>query len=89
MNRYFLQALITLTIVNVSGGDDFSETVVTARNLGSFDRPVNYDRNKTGFGFREFIRLNGLYSGGFLNTEDGDGSTLVIKTKVAIIEDEV
>ena len=48
-----LQALITLTIVNVSGGDDFSETVVTARNLESFDRPVNYDRNKTGFGFRE------------------------------------
>lgn len=87
--RWPMQALITLTIVNVSGGDDFSETVVTARNLGSFDRPVNYDRNKTGFGFREFIRLNGLYSGGFLNTEDGDGSTLVIKTKVAIIEDEV
>ena len=48
-----MQALITLTIMNVSGGDDFSETVVTARNLGSFDRPVNHDRNKTGFGFRE------------------------------------
>ena len=39
--------------------------------------------------FREFIRLNGLYSGGFLNTEDGNGGTLVIKTKVGIIDDEV
>ena len=34
---------------------------------------------------REFIRLNGLYKGGFLNTEDGDGGTLVIKTKVVYL----
>ncbi len=56
--------------------------------------------NKTGFGFRHFIRVNGLYSAGFISVDRSsemaaamsqnspDADQLVIKAKVEVIEPE-
>jgi hypothetical protein len=35
----------------------------------AFRRPVS-DRNPVGFGLHEFIRINSLYSGGFVSDDD-------------------
>eukprot|EP00090_Calanus_glacialis_P002355 TRINITY_DN11751_c0_g1_i3.p1 TRINITY_DN11751_c0_g1~~TRINITY_DN11751_c0_g1_i3.p1 ORF type:complete len:138 (+),score=23.59 TRINITY_DN11751_c0_g1_i3:245-658(+) len=72
---------ITLTIVNQREGiirEHFSETIDSITGLAAFDRPYE-ERNMRGFGFQEFIRVNSLYTGGFL---EAGNDTLIIKADV-------
>lgn len=58
--------------------DDFCETMITPGTSEAFRRPFE-DRNPVGFGLHEFIRINSLYSGGFLSNSD----ILVVKANVS------
>eukprot|EP00092_Neocalanus_flemingeri_P012024 GFUD01012961.1.p1 GENE.GFUD01012961.1~~GFUD01012961.1.p1 ORF type:complete len:456 (+),score=126.82 GFUD01012961.1:78-1445(+) len=72
---------ITITIFNQREGilrEHFTETMDTMPGLAAFDRPTE-ERNMRGFGFQEFIRVNSLYTGGFLLA---DNDTLIIKADV-------
>jgi hypothetical protein len=73
---------ITLTVFNQREGilrEHFSESMDSMPGLAAFDRP-DEERNKRGFGFQEFIRVNSLYTGGFIMPMHED--TLVIKAEV-------
>lgn len=70
---------VTLTIFNQKEGlirEHLSETMDTMPGLAAFERP-SADRNPRGFGFQEFIRVNGIYTGGFIHND-----TLLVKVKV-------
>jgi len=70
---------VTLTLFNQKEGlirEHLSETMDTMPGLAAFERPTS-DRNPRGFGFQEFIRVNGLYTGGFIHND-----TLLVKVKV-------
>jgi len=41
----------------------------TPETSEAFRRPTS-DRNPVGFGLQEFIRINSLYSGGFISIDD-------------------
>lgn len=77
---------ITMSILNLQEDrihkEDFSETMITAQKMKAFERTANAERNHFGFGFGEFVRVNGLYSGGFVSSED----TLVIRVSVVCNE---
>jgi len=73
---------ITLTVLNQGEGmlrEHFSESMDSMPGLASFEQPEK-ELNKMGFGFQEFIRVNSLYTGGFVQPVQGD--TLVVKAEV-------
>lgn len=76
-----LQAKIKITILNLGPErlhrEDFSEIMDTYNLKRAFGRPSE-ERNNFGFGLAEFIRVNSLYTAGFLSA----GNTLVIKAHV-------
>jgi len=75
---------ITFTIFNQGEGmlrEHFTESMDSMPGLAAFDQPEE-EWNKRGFGFQEFVRVNSLYTGGFIQPMQGD--TLVIKAEVKV-----
>lgn len=81
---------VTFSLVNLSTDrihrEQFSHEFFTENQLGngiSVQRPEKgQERNKNGIGFPEFIRINSLYSGGFL----GRNNTLVIRVNIQTMD---
>ena len=65
--------------------EDFHDTIVTTCDSEAFQRQNLY-RNEVGIGHPDFIRVNALYSGGFVNYPGND--TLVIKAYVVCTGNE-
>jgi len=57
------------------------ESIDSIPKSDAFKRPNN-DRNMIGFGFQTFVRVNSLYTEGFL---DPEMNTLVVKAKVVSV----
>ncbi|CAB4057114.1 TRAF6 [Lepeophtheirus salmonis] len=68
---------ISLTAVREISENFFETIKEIPEGSKAFERPIS-ERNPTGFGFTEFIRVNALYSGGFINTEN----TLILKAEL-------
>lgn len=71
---------IKITVINQRGGilrEHFSETIDSLPGLAAFEKPEE-DLNARGFGFQEFIRVNSLFTDGYLTDDD----CLVIKADV-------
>ena len=51
---------------NLLHREDFHDTIVTTTESEALQRPSRYDRNEVGIGPADFIRINALYSGGFV-----------------------
>ena len=57
---------ILVTIKNpIDELNDFTETMTTPIGLSAFERPLKA-KNPVGYGLQEFIRVNSLYSGGYI-----------------------
>lgn len=70
-----------LTLVNQGDGlirENFSETMASSPEVSAFKRPED-GRNNRGFGFQEFIRVNSLYTNGFICPQE---DSLVVKVFV-------
>lgn len=75
------QGKICITVLNQAKNrlhrENYSETIATRDPLRAYDQPAAASvRNVNGFGIHEFIRVNGLYSHGFVSER---GNTLAIR----------
>ena len=50
---------------NLLHREDFHDTIVTTSNSEAFQRPTLH-RNEVGIGHPDFMRINALYTGGFV-----------------------
>ena len=87
------QGRLCITVLNQATDrllrENYTETIVTKDHLRAYDQPIpgssssssssssSTIRNVNGFGIHEFVRVNGLYSGGFV----GQNNTLAIKAQ--------
>lgn len=75
---------VSLTLVNQREGilrENFTETMDSMPGLTAFEKPYS-ERNSRGFGFEEFIRVNALFTGGFVLPNIEGGDTLIVKAVV-------
>merc|ERR1712062_614586 len=81
------QGRLTITLLSQEQGEarqHFSESLDSNHGSSAFQRPCA-ERNQIGIGFQEFVRINSLYSGGFISTESDN---LIIKASILSTSDE-
>ena len=62
--------------------ENITENMDSVNGSEAFKRPEQ-ERNMVGFGFQTFVRINSLYTGGFVDSSD----TLVVKAKLSTAQE--
>jgi len=77
---------IRFTLINQQYGPrraNIIESMDSVIGSEAFKRPEQ-ERNMVGFGFQTFVRINSLYTGGFVDSSD----TLVVKAKLSTAQED-